>query len=180
MAHREGHSGPSIGRGVGAAIGLFLLTVTQSLCQHQWFWRSMSTGVLARAALINSMYKRGLSLTTRARKVHTEAGLVNHLSTDISRIDFLFQWAHPAWTAPIQIIVCVIILCTQMGPSALAGLSLFVLLTPIQLRTMSVQLKIRRDSMQYTDQRAGLLQEYVIRSTDSFSKRSIYASYPES
>ena len=140
----------------------------------------MSTGVLAQAALINSIYKCGLSLTTQVRKVHTEAGLVSHLSTDISRIDFLFQWAHLAWTVPIQIIMCVIILCTQMGPSALAGLSLFVLLTPIQLRTMSVQLKIRRDSMQYTDQRAGLLQEYVIRSIDFFPKRSIYAYHIQS
>ena len=162
MAHREGRRGPSIGRGIGAAIGLFIITVLQSICQHQWFWRSMSTGVLARAALINSMYKRGLSFTSQARKVHTEAGLVNHLSTDISRIDFLFQWAHPSWTAPVQIMVCVIILCTEMGPSALAGLSVFLILTPIQNRAMSVQMKIRRDSMKYTDQRAGLLQEYVV------------------
>ncbi len=103
----------------------------------------MSTGILAQVALINSIYKHGLSLTTQVCKVHTEVGLMNHLSTDISCIDFLFQWAHLAWTAPIQIIVCVIILCTQMGPSALAGLSLFVPLMGIQLRTMSVQLKIR-------------------------------------
>ena len=33
------------------AIGLFLITVTASVCQHQFFWRSMTTGLLARAAL---------------------------------------------------------------------------------------------------------------------------------
>jgi hypothetical protein len=44
----------------------------------------MSTGVLARAALIASIYKRGVSLTPKARTVLTNAALVNHISTDVS------------------------------------------------------------------------------------------------
>lgn len=70
------------------AIGLFLLTIMNSICQQQFFWRSMSTGVLARAALIGSLYKRGLSLTPKERTLHPGAALVNHMSTDISRVDF--------------------------------------------------------------------------------------------
>lgn len=70
-----------------------------------------------------------------------------------------------AWTAPIQVIVCLVILCCEMGPSALAGFSLFLLLTPLQERAMSLQLKMRRGSMKFTDQRANLLQEYVLLGT---------------
>jgi ATP-binding cassette subfamily C (CFTR/MRP) protein 1 len=70
------------------AIGLFLLTILTSICQHQFFWRSMSTGVLARTTLIGSLYKRGLSLTPKERTLHPGAALVNHMSTDISRVDF--------------------------------------------------------------------------------------------
>ncbi|KAF8333586.1 ABC protein [Cantharellus anzutake] len=161
LSKRAGAPGPSVGRGIAAAIGLYAVTVIQSLCQHQWFWRSMASGAMARAALINSIYTRGLSFTPRSRKVHTSAALVNHLSADISRIDYLFQWAHPAWTAPVQVAVCLIILCTQLGPSALAGFVIFLLLTPIQERAMSAQLKMRRHSMKFTDQRAGLLQEVL-------------------
>lgn len=94
-AKAAGEPVPSIARGVGAAVGLFCLTIAASLCQHQWFWRSMSAGILGRASLINSLYKRGLALSPRSRTVHTNGALVNHLSTDISRIDYLFQWAHP-------------------------------------------------------------------------------------
>ena len=45
----------------------------------------MSTGVLARAALIASIYKRGVNLTPKARTSLTNAALVNHISTDVSK-----------------------------------------------------------------------------------------------
>ncbi len=37
-AHVAGTAGPSIGRGVGMAFGLFGLTVSASVCQHQFFF----------------------------------------------------------------------------------------------------------------------------------------------
>ena len=54
----------------------------------------MSTGVLARGALINSIYKRAVALTPRARaaKGFSHAALVNYVSTDVSRIDACTQW----------------------------------------------------------------------------------------
>jgi len=88
MAKAAGKPLPSLGPGVAMAIGLFFLTICNSICQHQFFWRSMSTGVLARTALIGSLYKRGLSLTPRERTIHPGSALVNHMSTDISRVDF--------------------------------------------------------------------------------------------
>jgi hypothetical protein len=44
----------------------------------------MTTGVLARAALIGSIYNRGVHLTTKSRIDLPSAALVNHISTDVS------------------------------------------------------------------------------------------------
>ncbi|KAF8972123.1 hypothetical protein BDZ97DRAFT_1913365 [Flammula alnicola] len=129
--------------------------------QHQFFWRSMVTGVLARGALIRSIYKRGVNLTGKARTSISNSDLMNHISTDVSRIDSCAQWFHAVWTAPIQIMVCLIILLTQLGPSALAGFALFVVLAPIQERAMAKQFQIRKRSMKYTDQRAKTLLEVL-------------------
>lgn len=74
---------PNVGRGIAMAIGLFLVTITASICQHQFFWRSMTTGLLARAALITSVYKRGVRLTGKARTTLPNSALVNHISTDV-------------------------------------------------------------------------------------------------
>lgn len=49
----------------------------------------MVTGVLARSALIKSIYKRGVNLTGKARTKLSNADLVNHISTDVS--DYLLD-----------------------------------------------------------------------------------------
>ncbi|KAG0699189.1 ABC protein [Suillus ampliporus] len=152
---------PNVGRGIAMALGLFVLTVIASVCNHQYFWRSMETGVLARAALITCIYERGVNLTGKARVKLNNAALLNHVSTDVSRIDSCTQWFHAAWAGPIQITVCLIILLTELGVSALAGFSLFVLLIPMQMRLMTLQHSIRLGSMKWTDQRAKVLLEVL-------------------
>ncbi|TFK93972.1 ABC protein [Polyporus arcularius HHB13444] len=156
-----GRTPPNIGRGIGMAIGLFCVTVTASVCQHQFFWRSMTTGLLARAALISSIYKRGVSLTGKARMTLPNAALVTHISTDVSRVDACAQWFHAVWTAPIQVTICLIILLVQLGPSALAGFSLFLLIIPIQERVMSFQFRTGKKSLRWTDRRAKIILEVL-------------------
>ncbi|KAG2137199.1 ABC protein [Suillus cothurnatus] len=158
---------PHIGIGIAMAVGLFALTLTASICNHQFFWRSMAVGVMARAALITCIYERGVNLTSKARVKINNAVLVNHISTDVSRIEAAAQWfvsrslKHTPWTAPIQIIVCLIILLTQLGPSALAGFSVFILMIPLQQRLMALQHRLRSGSMKWTDQRAKVLLEVL-------------------
>ena len=64
-----------------------------------------------------------------------------------------------SWTAPIQLIVCFIILFVNLGPSALAGFAIFVLLTPLQTMAMRLMLRFRQKNTVFTDKRAKLLQE---------------------
>ncbi|EGN99138.1 hypothetical protein SERLA73DRAFT_168655 [Serpula lacrymans var. lacrymans S7.3] len=136
---------PNIGQGIGLAIGSFLILVTTSVCTHQFFWRSMTTGLLVRAALIPCIYKRRVNLTGKARTKLSNSTLMNHISTDLT------------WTAPIQVTVCLIILLTELGPSALAGFALFLFIIPLQERVMSLQFRIQKRSMKWTDQRAKVL-----------------------
>lgn len=99
-ARENGEAPPNVGRGVAMAIGLWCIVVLTAMFQHQvstilseifelcskpiqFFWRSMTTGVLARAALINSIYKRGVALTAQSRSQFTTAALVTSISTDV-------------------------------------------------------------------------------------------------
>ncbi|KIM84372.1 hypothetical protein PILCRDRAFT_96946 [Piloderma croceum F 1598] len=152
---------PSIGVGIGLTFGLLALQMVTSLCTHHFFYRSTSTGVLLRGGLITAVYQRSLRLTSRARSTLTNGKLVNHISTDISRIDFCCGYFHMAWAAPIQMTICLILLIINLGPSALAGFCLFILSTPLQTLVMKRLFKFRRNSMQWTDRRAKLLQELL-------------------
>ncbi|KAK8861276.1 hypothetical protein IAR55_002095 [Kwoniella newhampshirensis] len=160
-AKHGGNPQPNIGRGVGMAIGLFCLTVMQSLCQHQFFFRSMAFGVLARAALISAVYKQSLRLSVEGRARHPNGTLLTYLSSDISRIDYCAQWFHAIWTAPIQLIVILILLIIQIGPSAIVGFSLFVVIAPLQTWFMKASYVVRKKSMKWTDSRSRLLRELL-------------------
>ncbi|KAF8598170.1 ABC transporter [Ceratobasidium sp. AG-I] len=160
-AHRSGAPVPPIGKGVGFAVGLLLLQLVSAFTIHQGFYRSASTGALLRTGLITAIYSRATQLTSRSRATLTNGKLVNHISTDVSRIDFATSFAHMAWTAPIQMIVCLIILLLNLGWSALCGFAFFVLMTPVQTIVMKRLFTMRKKSMVWTDKRAKLLQELL-------------------
>ncbi len=149
---------PPIGRGVGLAFALFAMQIVASLFQHQFFFRSMSVGVFSRAALISAIFTRGLQMNGKDR---APGKLTNHISTDVSRIDFASNWFTMAFSAPVDIIICLIILLKQIGPSALAGFAILVLAVPFQTFAMGQLFKARRKSMVWTDRRAKSIAEIL-------------------
>ena len=116
---------------------------------------------MLRGGLITAIYDRSLKLSSRARATLTNGKLVNHISTDVSRIDFCCSFLQLAFTAPVQMIVCLVILLVNLGPSALAGFAFFILMTPVQTVVMKHFIKLRHKSMAWTDKRAKLLQELL-------------------
>ncbi|KAM6504240.1 ATP-binding cassette transporter YOR1 [Amanita muscaria] len=152
---------PPIGKGLGLVFGLLGMQVVASLGMNHFFYRSMSTGVLLRGGLITAIYSHSLRLTSRARSTLTNGKLVNHISTDVSRIDFCAGFFHIAWAAPIQLIFCLILLLINLGPSALAGFALFFVASPPLMMVMKHLFALRRKSMEWTDKRAKLLQELL-------------------
>jgi len=161
VAHRTGQVAPPLGRGIGLSLGLFSLQLLSSLTLNHFFYRSAGTGVLLRAGLITAIYNKALTLSTRARHIHSNGKLVNHISTDVSRVDFAAQFFHASWTAPVQLTICLVILFVNLGPSALAGFAVFIMMVPIQTGFMRALIRFRQSSVVFTDKRAKLLQELL-------------------
>ncbi|KAH9003059.1 ABC transporter [Lactarius hatsudake] len=161
VAHREKLPAPGAGRGIVLAFGLVILQLFSTLCQNHSFYRSTSSGVLVRGGLITAIYSRSLRLTTGSRARLSNGRLINHISTDVSRIDFCCGFFHMSWTAPIQLGICLGLLVSNLGASALAGFAVFVVLAPIQGKIMKSFFSIRRKTMEWTDKRAKLLQELL-------------------
>jgi len=111
--------------------------------------------------LITAIYNKALTLSTRARHIHSNGKLINHISSDVSRVDFASQFFHAGWTAPVQLIICMIILLVNLGPSALAGFAVFVIVVPMQARFMRALMRFRQKAVVFTDKRAKLLQELL-------------------
>ncbi len=57
--------------------------------------------------------------------------------------------------------ICLGLLISNLGPSALAGFAVFVVLAPIQGKIMLSFFQLRKQTMEWTDKRAKLLQELL-------------------
>ncbi|KAI0283629.1 ABC transporter [Russula aff. rugulosa BPL654] len=161
VAHRDGIQPPGTGKGIGLVIVLVILQLVSSLSENHSVYRTTSTGVLLRGGLITAIYSRSLHLTTRARVTLSNGRLVNHISTDVSRIDFCCEDFHVIWTAPILIAICLALLISNLGPSALAAIFVLVILAPMQGMFVKTLTSIRRKTMVWTDKRVKLLQELL-------------------
>lgn len=162
-AHLDGTPAPSIGKGLGLAFGLLALQWLIMLLNVHAFHRSFTTGVLLRTALITSVFSRALSLTSRARTMGgmTAGKFVGLISTDVSRIDYCAGYFHMAWTAPLQMAICLILLCLNLGWSALPGLAFFVILSPLQGKVTQRLFLLRKRSMVWTEKRIKALHEIL-------------------
>lgn len=96
-----GRAQPSVGYPIGMSFVLFALICISSLSVHHFFMRGLGTGVLARAGIIASVFNRALRFTPKSRGEIPSGKLVNHISTDVSRIDFSAGFFHMTWTAPL-------------------------------------------------------------------------------
>lgn len=68
---------------------------------------------------------------------------------------------HFSWTAPIQLIICLILLLLNLGVSSLVGFAFFAIVFPFQSYAMKKLIGMRKKSMAWTDKRAKLLQELL-------------------
>uniref|UniRef100_A0A8C3KL46 Canalicular multispecific organic anion transporter 1 n=1 Tax=Calidris pygmaea TaxID=425635 RepID=A0A8C3KL46_9CHAR len=113
------------------AILLFLTALIQSLCLQQYFSLCFQLGTNVRASLIAAIYKKALTMSSTTRKESTVGETVNLMSADAQRFMDMTNFVHQLWSSPLQIILSIVFLWGELGPSVLAGIAVMVLLIPI-------------------------------------------------
>ena len=117
-------------------------------------------------------YKRGMRSKVESGKANGERSstngegwgngrIVNLMSTDTYRIDQASAFFHIIWTAPIQVVITLILLLINLQSSALAGFALLVISMPLLGRAIRSLLKRRMAINKVTDQRVTLTQEIL-------------------
>lgn len=150
-------------RGFGLTVGLFILLVVSVVCNVHGFYRSYTTGIALRGALIHVIYRRATKLSERARKKGGlgSGKLMSLVSADVSRIDFCCGYLHMGWTSLVQVVVCLALMIYSLSYSALPGFALVALLYPTQNLMVKKLFALRRASMPFTDARIKAVVEAV-------------------
>ncbi|KFP85745.1 Canalicular multispecific organic anion transporter 1, partial [Acanthisitta chloris] len=143
------------------AILLFLTAVIQSLCLQQYFSLCFQLGINVRASLIAAIYKKSLTMSSATRKESTVGETVNLMSADAQRFMDMANFVHQLWSSPLQIILSIVFLWGELGPSVLAGIAVMVLLIPINAFLVAKAKNIQVRNMKNKDERMKIMTEIL-------------------
>ena len=87
--------------------------------------------------------------------------IVNLMSVDTYRVDQASGMFHITWTSPIMVAITLVVLCVNLGASALSGYALLLVGIPALTRAIKSLFKRRGKINKVTDQRVSLTQEIM-------------------
>ncbi|KAL4228773.1 hypothetical protein ACF0H5_011815 [Mactra antiquata] len=148
-------------KGYVFAASLFVISMMQSVFFHQNFHRCMTAGMRIKSALIAAVYRKALTMNSEAKKSSTVGEIVNLMSVDCQRLQDMTGYLWMLWSAPVQVILALVLLWQTLGPSVLAGLAIMVLLIPLNGFMAMKQRKYQITQMKFKDERIKLMSEVL-------------------
>ncbi|CAG5122310.1 unnamed protein product, partial [Candidula unifasciata] len=140
---------------------LLVVALVQSILLHQYFHCTFLLGMRIRSTIIAVVYRKTLRLSNSAKKTSTVGEIVNLMSVDAQRFMDLTTYIHTIWSGPLQICLALYFLWQTLGPSALAGIAVMVLLIPINAVIAHKSRKYQTIQMKLKDSRIKLMNEIL-------------------
>ncbi|PYH93177.1 P-loop containing nucleoside triphosphate hydrolase protein [Aspergillus ellipticus CBS 707.79] len=148
-------------RGVAIALAMFLVSISQTMCLHQYFQRAFDTGMRVKSALTAMIYAKSLKLSSEGRAAKTTGDIVNHMAVDQQRLSDLTQFGIQLWSAPFQITLCMLSLYQLVGYSMFAGIGVMILMIPLNGVIARMMKKLQLIQMKNKDSRSRLMTEIL-------------------
>ncbi|KAJ5381565.1 Metal resistance protein YCF1 [Penicillium cataractarum] len=148
-------------RGVAIALAMFVVSVCQTSCLHQYFQRAFDTGMRVKSSLTALIYAKALRLSSEGRASKTTGDIVNHMAVDQQRLSDLTQFGTQLLSAPFQITLCMLSLYQLVGPSMFAGVGVMILMIPLNGVIARMMKKLQIIQMKNKDSRTRLMTEIL-------------------
>ncbi|KAF9901434.1 hypothetical protein EC991_006105 [Linnemannia zychae] len=152
---------PSVSRGYSLAFTLLLLSLTLATFANCWNITSNKTGIYIRTALIDLVFRKATTLSAKSHLRYPDGSIINLMSTDVSRIDGALMPFSILFSGPSFILIIMGILVYWMGPAALLGAVVLMLLNPIQAWGAAKMGPVRKKASQFADSRIKLSSEIL-------------------
>ncbi|KAJ4303081.1 ATP-binding cassette glutathione S-conjugate transporter ycf1 [Kalmusia sp. IMI 367209] len=150
-----------VARGAAIAIAMFAVSVSQTACLHQYFQRSFETGMRIKASLTAAIYSKSTRLSNEGRATKTTGDIVNYMAVDTQRLQDLAQYGQQLWSAPFQIVLCMLSLYQLLGWSMFAGVAAMIIMIPINGYIARLMKTLQKEQMKNKDARTRLMTEIL-------------------
>ena len=161
-SHRSGNLNPQpVIRGAAIALAMFAVSVSQTVCLHQYFQRAFETGMRVKSALTAMIYSKSMRLSNEGKAAKSTGDIVNYMAVDTQRLQDLTQYGQMLWSAPFQIVLCLLSLYQLLGISMLAGLGAMLLMIPVNGLIARIMKNLQKKQMKNKDARTRLVTEIL-------------------
>ena len=113
------------------ASGLLLSTFLGAVFSSQFDYHCRNVGYKIRCAVITTIFRKSLSVSSVSVTKFNTGEIVNFMSTDTDRMVNFCNSFHALWSLPFQIAVSLYLLYLQVGLAFLTGLGFAIILIPI-------------------------------------------------
>ena len=160
-SYRHGQEHQPVIRGAAIAIAMFAVSVSQTVCLHQYFQRAFETGMRVKSSLTAMIYAKSMKLSNEGRAAKSTGDIVNYMAVDTQRLQDLTQYGQMLWSAPFQIILCMASLYQLVGISMLAGVGAMILMIPVNGLIARIMKNLQKKQMKNKDARTRLVTEIL-------------------
>ncbi|KAI3939222.1 hypothetical protein MKX01_002090 [Papaver californicum] len=146
------------------AISLGLTSIIKSFMDTQYTFRLAKLKLKLRSSIMTIMYHKCLSISLAERSKFSEGEIQTFMSVDADRTVNLFNSFHDMWSLPLQIGVALYLLYTQVKFAFLSGITITVLLIPVNKWLSTLIARATGEMMKQKDERirkAGELLTYI-------------------
>lgn len=112
---------------------LLLAKYIEVFSYHQYNFQCYRLGNNIRTALVTTLYRKGLRLSSSARQNHGIGQITNYMVVDAQQLSDACLQFHLCWGLPVQVILAMVILFYVIGISAFAGLATMVLIAGLTM-----------------------------------------------
>ncbi|NWX30630.1 MRP7 protein, partial [Notiomystis cincta] len=150
-----------LSHGVLYALGLFAGSFLGALLRNQFSYEMHKVSLVVRATVISALYRKALRVSCTSLARFTVGEIVNFMSTDTDRLVNFCLSFHELWSLPVQLAITLYLLYQQVGVAFLGGVTLAVLLVPIN-KIIAYRIVMNSQKMlKHKDTRVKLMTEFL-------------------
>ncbi|KAJ1996422.1 hypothetical protein GGI25_000485 [Coemansia spiralis] len=143
------------------ATAMLICQAIQTIFLHQYFQLGMVTGMKAKSSLTAAIYKKALRISNDTRQEYSTGSITTLFSVDVERIGGVTDYAHIAWSGPMQIALAIYLLYITLGWSMFAGIIVMVAAIPANGWIIGRMRQLQVVQMKNKDKRTSLIEEVL-------------------
>jgi len=143
------------------AIGIFVAKTIESIAVNQYFHVGYRIGGQVRASITMLIYRKSFLLSSKGLQRYKLGEMVQLMSVDAYRLCNSAPYLHLFWSAPFQLVVSTVLLYRVVGAAVFGGLSLMIVLIPVNTWIAQKQQTLNKAIMKIKDERSNVMDEIL-------------------